>query len=108
MPLPELWPSEARRHMNHVHQSQLMAKAMRHGSQKSILRKIAQESHLLYGNASTLYVEDLANPSGERRRIDVPLMQHSVQVDLPMLSIFDPEGLELALWRLQTGKRVAP
>lgn len=106
-PLTELHPSEECRHIERLNQNKEVRRIAREGARQSIMRQVMEGHTLLYGNASTVYVEDPDPTQGRLRRIDVPMMSHSVSMELPRLSVFDPEGLEQLLWFLKSGKRSA-
>lgn len=104
-PLTEVRASDECKHIERLNRGKAMTELLREGARRSIMRQLVEESTLLYGNASTFYVEDADNAPGQLRRIDVPMMSHSVSMEMPRLSIFDPEGLEQMLWFLKSGTR---
>ena len=104
-PLPELQPSEERRHIDYVHRTEEMSDAVRKGSRKSVFSGLTAEIHLAYGMSATMYVDDPSASSGAKQRVDVSMQPLSVSMELPRMSIFDPVGIEYTLWHLRTEGR---
>ena len=82
-----------------------MSDALRKGSRKSVFSGLTAEIHLAYGTSATMYVDDPSAPSGAKRRVDVSMRSLSVSMDRPRMSVFDPVGIEQALWHLRTERR---
>jgi len=104
-PLPEVFPSEERRQMAHVHEVRTMADAVREGSRTSVFAGVMRHEHLGYGRSVSTYVNDASESDAGWRRVEVPMRSLSVSTELPRLSVLDPEGLEQLLWELRMEKR---
>ena len=102
--LAELHPTERQRQIFLGHQQQLMTQSMKASMERSVLYKIASIEHILYGAASSSYIDD---PSGQTRRVDMQFAEHSFSFELPALEILDPEGIQMALWQFRNEQRTA-
>jgi hypothetical protein len=57
---------------------------------------------LLYGKGSSTYVE---GPDGDTRKMEIPMASFSMRMELPMLDIFDPTGLDMAIRQMKLERR---
>ncbi len=75
-----------------------MSEAMKEAEAQSVLLSLVNRSVLLYGRKSISY-----SPAGtsSAKRMEVPLQEHSVQMELPRLQSIDPLGMELMLRRFK-------
>ena len=101
--LVELHPTEIRRHIAQIHSSQQFSQAMKESMERSILRQLVTTQHILYGETSSIYVQE---PEGGTRRVDMEMNKHSVSLEYPQMAIFDPEGLQQTLHMFKFEQRV--
>ncbi len=101
--LVELQPSESHRQIEHVRLSRQASRAMEESMESSIFYHLATTQYLLYGETSSFYMKGL---DGERRQVNMEMKPYSVSLEYPQLAIFDPEGLQEALWQFKYEQRV--
>ena len=103
--LVELHPTEIHRHIAQIHSSQQFSQAVKESMKQSILRQLVTTQHILYGETSSIYVQE---PEGGTRRVDMEMNKHSVSLEYPQMAIFDPEGLQQTLHIFKFEQRVNP
>ena len=86
------------RHAHLKHFSRGMNEAMKEAESKSSFLPFVSRSFLLYGRKSISYVSQENSPA---RRMEIPLKEHSVEIEVPRLNNIDPLGLELMLRHLR-------
>jgi hypothetical protein len=92
--VPELHPSERERQLEWQRHSDQMSAAWQNARKQSIFASIVTESVMLYGNRSINWVAD---PAGERRRIETELASIGHSFEIPRIDTVDPLGLQLML-----------
>ena len=102
--LCELWPTEQQRQTEHLRHQERMKESMKVAESKSILRALASKQCLLYGKASTTYIDDGA---GSMKPVEMQMGQLSVAMEYPSLDILDPVGLQMKLHHFRWEERVS-
>ncbi|MDP9580864.1 UNVERIFIED_ORG: hypothetical protein J2791_000145 [Burkholderia contaminans] len=100
--LKELAPSERQRFIERHQRQQAMEAAYKAMEEKSIFRKLASRSVILYGRRSINYITDVSGKS-QRSEIDMHTISH--RSELSRMSIFDPTELEHQLFVFRTERR---
>lgn len=92
--IPELHPSEAQREAYNRRLSHQMAESFKEAEKQSVFLSLVSKSVLLYGRKSINYVH---GPDGQSKRIEIPLQEHSVEIELPRQERLDRFGLDYML-----------
>lgn len=100
--IPELYPSEAQREAYYRHQSREMDESYKEAEKKSVFLSLVQKQTLLYGRTSVNYVQD---GQGNAQRQEIPLHEHSVELEIPRMAQLDPLGIEYQLAVFRTERR---
>ncbi len=98
--IPELYPSQAQREAYQRHHSREMEESFKEAEKKSVFLSLVTKQTLLYGRTSVNYVQD---GQGHAHRQEIPLREHSVELEYPRMAQLDPLGLEhqLAVFRAE-------
>ena len=102
--LVELQPSESRRQIERVRHTQKMTEAMDEVQEKSIFHGLMTTQYLIYGTTSSFF---MPGSDGDNRFVSTKMGSHSVSIEYPQLTIFDPEGLEMMLFHYRHEKRLS-
>jgi hypothetical protein len=71
-----------------------MAESMRAAEKNSVFFGLAARSTLLYGQKSINYIY---RGDGQPKRIEMPLISHSVEMEIPRMADLDPYGVDYML-----------
>lgn len=100
--IPEIYPSEAQREAHHRHHSREMAESYKEAEKNSVFLNLFTKQTLLYGRTSVSYVHD---GQGNAHRQEIPLQEHSVELEFARMIRLDPLGLEHQLMVFRTERR---
>ena len=92
--LSEHHPPMTNREAFRRHYSQRMHQSIREAEKQSVLMPLVKKSTLLYG---TKFIHYIGEPHGRNRRMEMPLPEHSVSVEMPRIHNIDPFGLDYML-----------
>ncbi|MEO5331577.1 MAG: hypothetical protein H7839_06100 [Magnetococcus sp. YQC-5] len=103
-PIKELQPSEHHRRIQHLRWSDQMRSAHKHAQGQSILRRLAKQSVLLYGNRARILIKE-----GEDtfRPVEMEMQSHGVSFEMPRMESVDPVGFHWILYNFQYEKRTS-
>jgi hypothetical protein len=92
--IPELHPSQTQRDTHNRRFSQIMEDAMRNAQKASVLLSLVSTSVMLYGRKSVDYIY---SEDGQFNRMEIPLQEHSTEMEFPRITNIDPFGLDYTL-----------
>ena len=81
------------------HFAEEVAQSFKKAQAESVLMQLAHRSVLLYGRKAIRHV---FGPEGEIRRMETQLGEHGTKMEIPRMTILDPEGLEFMLHVFQS------
>ena len=94
--ISELKPSLSQRTQYNQYHSKLMDNAYKKANKKSIIRQLATQKTILYGNCSIFYRYN--NPDGTNKTREImPFHHYSHSVAFPSLALLDPHNLDFDL-----------
>lgn len=93
--IPELSPSVAEREAYNRYHHRIMTESMKEAEKQSVFLSLFPKVVLLYGRRSIHYV---SGGGEEAKRMEVPLTEHSVEMEYPRQEHLDPFGLDYTLF----------
>lgn len=96
--IPALYPSLEHRDAYRRHRAEMVARSFKKAQEEpglmSDLMQIAHRSTLLYGRKA---IHHVFGPEGDIRRMETLLGEYGTRIEIPRMTILDPEGLDLML-----------
>jgi len=92
--LAALHPGQAHREAYRRYMSESSAASMKEAEKHSVFLNLVSRSTLLYGRKSINYIH---SGEGPRRRMEIPLTSHSIQMEIPRMENLDEHGLNYML-----------
>jgi hypothetical protein len=92
--LPALHPSLEHRVVYRRHFAGELARSFKKAQAESVIMQLVHTSVLLYGRKA---IHHVFGPEGEIRRTETHLGAHGTQIEVPRLTLLDPQGLDYML-----------
>lgn len=92
--LPALHPSLEHRDTYRRHMAGEVARSFKKAQAESVLFQLVHRSVLLYGRSA---IHHVFGPAGDIKRMETHLGSHGVQIEVPRLTVLDPQGLDYML-----------
>jgi len=89
--IPELWPALKQREAYMRNFSRQVLESYEEANKDSVFSSIFTEQVILYGRSATIYV---GQPHSTSSRMEVPMQEHSVEMEFPGRYNFDPFGMD--------------
>ncbi|HKZ42046.1 MAG TPA: hypothetical protein VJ044_13870, partial [Candidatus Hodarchaeales archaeon] len=88
--IPEMHPSQDQREAQARHFHQTVSKSFKEAMKGSVFNLLCSQSVILYGRKSINYIQ---GPSGQSKRMEIPMSSHGTQIEVPRQDHIDPYGL---------------
>lgn len=92
--IPALHPSVEHRDAYRRNFAGEVAQSFKKSQEESVLMQLFHKSVLLYGRKA---IHHVFGPEGEIRRMETQLEKHGTNIEIPRMTILDPEGLDFIL-----------